>query len=496
MDPRLWAEIRRLYFVEKMSKSEIARLKVIDRGTVKRAIESKSPPRYKPPAKKHSKLDPYKGKISELLSEYPSLSVVRILEEIKKDGYQGGRSILSDYVLKVRGPKREKFLRIETLPGEQAQCDWGNFGYVYFGEYKRPLSCFVMTLSFSRLVYLEFTVSQRLEDFIRCHVNAFNFYGGVPKEILYDNLKQVVLLREGKEIHFNPEFMAFAGTYLVHPVPCRPGRGSDKGKTESGIKYVRNNFWAGRKFEDFWDIKKQSVDWRDNTANQRIHGTTHEKPALRFERERTYLQPLPPHTYDCSIPIPVKSSKDCRIKFDSNIYSVPFRYGLKVLTVKATPDKVNIYCDSKFVCSHSRSYLKYQVIENPAHYKGLIGRKASARPFKLRDEFFSLGKGAEEYFKGLIHADINLTRHLDRILKLRHEYGKTEVLGAIDHALRYGAFGAQYIENIIIQRRTKAGEPVNKTPISICNPELAATDVEERDPANYDELLEEGGSTQ
>ena len=103
---------------------------------------------------------------------------------------------------------------------------------------------------------------------------------------------------------------------------------------------------------------------------------------------------------------------------------------------------------------------------------------------------------AEKYFKGLIQQDLNLTRHLDRILKLRHEYGKTEVLGAIYHALKYGAYGAQYIENIIIQRRTKAGEPINKTPISIHNPELAATDVEERDLANYDKLFEEGDQTQ
>lgn len=496
MDPTLWAEIKRLYFVEKMSKSEIARLKVIDRGTVKRAIESKTPPKYNRPIKQGSKLDIYKGKISELLSEYPSLSIVRILEEIKKDGYQGGRSILSEHVSKIRGPKREKFLRIETLPGEQAQCDWGNFGYVYFGEYKRPLSCFVMTLSFSRLLYLEWTVSQCLEDFIRCHVNAFNFFGGVTKEVLYDNLKQVVLQRSGKEIHFNPKFMEFAGIYLFRPIPCRPGRGSDKGKTESGVKYIRNNFWAGRKFTDFWDIKKQGIDWRDNTANQRIHGTTHEKPVVRFERERNQLKLLPPHPYDCSIPVPVKSSKDCRIKFDSNIYSVPFRYGLRVLTVKAAPEKVNIYCDHKLICSHPRSYLKYQVIENPAHYKGLLGRKTAARPFKLRDEFLSLGKEAEKYFKGLIQADINLTRHLDRILKLRHKYGKTEIMGAIHHALKYGAYGAQYIENIIIQRRTKAGEPVNKIPISISNPELANTNVEERDLANYDELLEEGGQTQ
>ncbi len=159
MDPGLWAEIRRLYFIEKLSKSEMARLKVIDRGTVKRAIESSSPPRYSRPVKQESKLDMHKGRIAELFSEYPSISVVRILEEIKKGDYHGGRSILSDYLRKVRGPKREKFLRIETLPGEQAQCDWGNFGYVSFGEYKRPLSCFVMTLSYSRLIYLEFTVS-------------------------------------------------------------------------------------------------------------------------------------------------------------------------------------------------------------------------------------------------------------------------------------------------------------------------------------------------
>lgn len=490
MDPKLWAEIRRLYYGEKMSKSEIARRLVIDRGTVKRAVESSSPPRYSRPVKQNTKLEPYKEKIALLTREYPSISGVRVLEEIRKDGYDGGRSILGDYLRKVRGPKQEKFLRIETLPGEQAQCDWGNFGYVDFGGYKRPLSCFVMTLSYSRLLYLEFTVSQRLEDFIRCHANAFKFFSGVTKEVLYDNLKQVVIKREGREIHFNRQFMAFAGAYLFKPVPCRPYRGSDKGKVESGVKYIRNNFWSGREFDDFWDIKKQSVEWRDNIANRRIHGTTHEQPMARFERERDKLQPLPLHPYDCTIPEPVKSSRDCRVKFDSNIYSVPSRYGLKVLTVRATPEKVNIYSGHKLVASHERSYLKYQVIEAPAHYRGLVGKKAAAKPFKLRDEFAGLGESAEEYLKGLIQAEINLDRHLKRIIALRHQYGKTEVLGAVDRALKYGAYGAQYIENIIIQRRTRDGESVNDTSVFITNPEAAAAYVEETDPAIYDELVE------
>ncbi len=495
MNEELWAEIRRLHFVEKRGKSEIARMKVLDRATVRRAIASATPPRYHRPVYRESKLDPYRERIRELITRYPRLSAVRILQEIRRAGYQGGRSILGEYVSTIRPPRREAFLRIETAPGEQAQCDWANFGQIPCGDYQRPLSCFAMILSFSRLLYLEFTVSQRLEDFIRCHVNALRFFGGCVKEVLYDNLKQVVLQRHGHQIHFNPRFMEFAGVYLFRPRLCRPGRGSDKGKIENAIKYIRGSFWAGRDFKDLPDLNNQAAAWRDTVANQRLHGTTHEKPVERFERERRALEPLPEQPFDTSIIQPVKASKDCRVKFDSNIYSVPFRYAVKVLLVKATAEKVHIYHDRQLVATHPRSYLKHQLIENPAHYRGLVGKRPSARPAKLRDEFLSLGGHAERYLEGLIRQDANLTHHLARILALRHEYGKTEVLGALERALGFGAFGAPYIENIIIQRRTRAGEPLGGSGLLLpARPELLTQEVQEPDPAHYDELLEEGDS--
>lgn len=354
----------------------------------------------------------------------------------------------------------------------------------------RKFSCFVMVLSYSRMLYLEFTLSQKIDAFIQAHINAFRFFGGIPKKILYDNLKSVVLFRMGEEIGFNRHFMDFVGYYLFEPRLCRPYRGSDKGKVESGIKYVKGNFLAGREFKDLEDLEMQGIDWRDNTANVRIHGTTHKRPVDRFKEEESKLLPLPQRDYDPIIPVPVKSSPDCRIKFDSNIYSVPSRFTRKTLTVKATKYEVFIYYKERLIASHRRSFGKYRIIEDPRHCQRLLERKKMAIESKVKDEFISLGEEARPYLEGLIKRNCNLSRELAQILKLRHIYGRTEVLGAILRALRYEAFGASYIENIIITNRTKRGEVLFHKEITLpCN--LVNTEIEERHPCIYDILLME-----
>lgn len=166
---------------EKLSQREVARRLRIDRGTVKRALKSSTPSRRKSKLR-GSQLDRYKGQIKELIQNYPALSSVRVIEEIAKAGYKGSLTLVRNYLRKIRPVKKEAYLRIETLPAESAQVDWANCGYIKVEGTIRKLSCFVMVLSYSRLLYVEFTISQRLEDFINCHINAFHYYNGVPKK--------------------------------------------------------------------------------------------------------------------------------------------------------------------------------------------------------------------------------------------------------------------------------------------------------------------------
>lgn len=490
MTPEVWAEIRRLYFIEKLSKRRIARTMRVDKKTVGRAINMEE---YRPKKVlgRPSKLDVYKKDIAELLEEYKDISGERIYEELKKKGYTGKLSILRDYLRKVRAPQKEAYLRIETLAAESAQVDWANCGSIKIGEHTRKLSCFVMVLSYSRFMYLEFTLSQRIEDFMRCHVNAFRYFGGVPRKILYDNLSSVVLVRFGREIRFNPRFEAFSGYYLFKPVLCNPGMPHEKGRVENMIKYIKNNFMAGRVFKSFPDLKSQSIDWRDQVANVRIHGTTHKRPVDLYQLEKEKLMELPPKDYDTSIAIPIRATKDCRVKFDANTYSVPFQYASKTVTLKATSYKVEIYDDIKLIATHQRSYEKYLAIEDPKHYQDLLAMKKKARRYKMRDKFLFLGEGCEAYLSGMVNSELNLSHHLEKILEMVDTYGKTEVLGAINHALKYGAFGCDYIKNIILQQRAKRGQKIIN-PISIVgNSEFADASVEERDLNLYDNLFEE-----
>jgi len=493
MNVETWAEIRRLHLVEGVSMRKIARIMHLDKKTVRRAIrmEEYQGKKARSP-RRDSKLDLYKKDIAELLEKYPHISGQRIYEEITKRGYRGKISILRDYLHKARDYKQPAYLRVETLPGEQAQVDWADCGSIKIGEHTRKLSCFVMVLSYSRLMYLEFSLSQRLEDFMQCHVNAFRFFGGIPRKMLYDNLKSVVLVRFGREIRFNPRFEAFRGYYLFEAIPCNPYSGHEKGRVESGIKYVKNNFMAARAFKSFWDLKAQSIEWRDKTANVRLHGTTRKRPLDLYEIEKEKLMKLPEKDYDTSMVIPTRSTKDCRVRFGTNTYSVPFEYASNPLTLKANSEWVMIYKDKRLIASHRRCFEKYLVIEDPKHYEGLLAMKKKARKYKMRDAFLGLGEGCEAYLRGMVTCELNLSHHIEKIMEMADMYGRAVVLRAINHALKYEAYGCDYIKNIILQQRAKEKQGKAINPISITgNKEFASVSVEKRDLDLYDSLFAE-----
>ena len=493
METHVWAEIRRLRQVENISLSEIARRMHIDRKTVRNALQGEILPQRKMHRIRTSKLDAYKDHITDRLNEYPELPATVLYEEIRRLGYPGKLRILWHYLAGIRQRKREPFLRIETLPGEYAQVDWANCGTVQIGSAVRKLSCFVMVLSYSRMLYLEFRLSQCLEDFVQCHINAFNFFGGVPRKILYDNVKTVVLSRLGSDIRMNPRFVACAGVFLFEPVCCNPGRGNEKGKVESGIKYIRSSFLAGRPM--VWPhIMVDAVHWRDEIANVRVHATTREHPLNRFDKEKTRLLSLPEKPYDASIIRPVNATSQALVHFDGNRYSVPYARAYNALTLKATLHEVNVFAGIHRIAMHKRSYERGMVIENPAHYAGLLAEKKKAMTSKLKDQFLGLGKLSHAYLESLITSDLHLPHHIRTIMEYVQVYGKTEVLQAMDHALKHLAYGAPYLKNIIFQQRSARGIPESVPIIIPANPSWTRICVEEQDLSLYDDLCAEKSS--
>lgn len=494
VNAELWAEIRRLFNVEKLSQSAIASRLRLDRKTVRRALSSDQTPAPRAPVAKSSKLDPFKPYLESRLKEYPELTGAKLLIELKKIAYPGGYSQLKEYLRTVRPDKKEVFLRIETLPGEQAQVDWANCGSIRVGSALRNLSCFVMVLSYSRMIYLEFTLSQCLEDFLACHVRAFRFFKGIPKKILYDNLKTVVLSRVGKEIRFNPKFMDFAGYCLFEPIACGVARGNEKGKVESGIKYIRQSFLAGYAIVNWPDLQRDAVSWRDCVANIRNHGTTREKPIDRCVREEGLLSSVPEKDYDTSIIRPVKATNQAFVLFDVNAYSVPWLLAFKALTLKATAHEVHVFNGIDLVASHVRSYEKHLYFEKPEHRQGLLASKKRAQAAKLYDTFLMLGEGVQQYLDGLIHTELHLPHHLQKIMDMVAQYGKTEVLQALHQALQYKAFGAPYIQNIIIQQRARRGLKETPPIQVVKKPQWAQMTVEEQDLELYDDLFKNNGN--
>jgi transposase len=491
MDSQTWADIRRLFEVEHLTQRQIARRLGIHRYTVKRALGFvDAPPGRAAPPLRPSKIDPYKDYLARRLQEYPELSGAKLFGEIRAQGYSGGYTVLKEHLAGVRPARKEVFLRLETLPGEAAQVDWANCGSIVIGNARRKLSCFVMVLSWSRMMYLEFTLSQTLGDFLACHVNAFKFFGGIPKKILYDNLKTVVLTRVGRDIRFHNAFLDFAGCHLFEPKPCNVRRANEKGIVENGIRFVRSSFLEGYEIIDFSSLQRDAIAWRDDVANVRIHGTTHERPADRLAHEQLLLQKVPDRPYDTAFTKSVQADSQAFIRFDTNRYSVPWALAHQALTLKVSAHNLRLYNDQELVVEHIRSYEKYLTFELPEHRKGLLAKRRGAHAAKLTEAFQALGEPAKQYLHGMLAAELHLPYHITKIMNLVARFGKAEVLGAIERALFFKACGGPYIQNIIFQCRARRGAP-DLPPLELATrPEWTDITIEEHNLDIYDAIFE------
>lgn len=458
IDEQLWAEARRLFHVEHLSKSEIARRLQLDRSTVARALGSEVAPQYRR-QQRGSMVLPHLDAVRARLHEYPEISSARLLIELRTAGYRGGYTALKEVVRELRPRSREAFLRRETEPGQEAQVDWGSFGVLEIDGARRPLSCFVMVLGYSRMLHLSFTVSQRMEDFLRCHVEAFQFFGGVPHRILYDNLRSVVLARSGTTVRFHPRFTEFAGAHLFVPRPCGVRKPHEKGKVERAIQYIRNSFFNGRSYADLCDLNAQAIRWRDQVASLRLHAVTRSRPTDLFPRDRAQLLPLPARPFDTDVIVALRSTQQCLVHFDGNAYSVPFQSASRSLLLRATASRVAVFDKEKLVAEHLRSYARHRVIEKPDHVRRLLERKRAASAVKSRDLLLALCAEGRPFLDGLLARGRRLDAHLSRIAELVHQHGPAAVASAIAQALEQRLFGAGYVEEFIRARDARPRSP-------------------------------------
>ena len=316
IDYQTFCQIRLLHDQRKLSISQIAAELELSPLTVAKWVQIPTFQQRKSP-KRSSKLDPFKGQIVAMLERH-AYTAQQILQQLSPQGYAGAYSILKDFVRKVRPVHKPAFLKLEFAAAEAAQVDWGSFGSVAVGSTRRRLSFFVMVLCYSRLMYVEFTLKETMEQFLSCFQNALTFMGGTTKKIIIDNLKVGVLRHPiGGQAQFNPRFLDFAAHHGFEPVACNVRKANEKGRVENGVGYVKKNFLSGLEIPSFQAINPAARQWLDTVANVRIHGETNCKPRELFDQEKSLLRALPVMPYDCAVLKPCSVNGCCRVRFDA-----------------------------------------------------------------------------------------------------------------------------------------------------------------------------------
>ena len=371
----VWHEIHSRFKL-KESKKSIARTMGLSVQTVRKILKQSTPKPYKRSPSGQGILSPYEDHIRARLPAV-GYNAQSIFEEIQAQGYAGSYESVKRFVRPLREKASvEATVRFETPPGKQGQVDWGQC-WTYLANKRARVHLFVMTLGYSRRMFAEGTWNEKLPTFLKCHENAFDFFDGLPHEMVYDNAKAVVISRDfqGRHVKWNHTFWDFATYYGFRPWAHRPYRAQTKGKVESGVKYVKR-FLRGKSFTSLDHLNESLLDWILNVADQRIHGTTHRKPAEMFEQERDLLIP---HTGKPRYQLQQRAirhvARDCMVSFETNRYSVPFRFVGQEVEVQAWKDRILIFHQDRLIVSHRRCEGRYRHQIDKEHYHGIFYRE-------------------------------------------------------------------------------------------------------------------------
>jgi transposase len=457
--PAQHAEMRRLYFGEHWKIGTIASTLGVHHDTVRAAlgrdVGTRRHARERP-----SILDPYLPFLRDTLTQYPRLRATRLFEMVRARGYRGSVVQLRRLVHTLRPAVAPTvYRRLTTLVAEEAQVDWGGFGAIRLGHGTRPLSAFVMVLSYSRALTALFTLDQTLESFLRGHVEAFATFQGCARTLVYDNLRSAVLERAGTAIRFQPRLLELAGHYHFAPRLCTPGRGNEKGKIERQIQYLRHAFFAARTFRDVDDLNAQFRQWRDTIAHQRPHPEQRDHTIAEvFADEQPCLLPLPAHPFSTEVLRVVSAAKTPYVLFDRNQYSIPHTHVRRPLTLLASATTVRVLDGPEEIATHPRSFDSGQTIEQAAHVAGLIAATRQANHLTARDRLRLAVPAVATLYERLAARGDALRPQTIRLCALLDDYGPQELETAITEALARDALGAGAIAHILETRRRQRGQ--------------------------------------
>jgi transposase len=494
--PAVEAQILRYYHVEKWTPGTIAAQLHIHHGVVRRVLAQAGLPRIER-SPRRSKIDAYLPFIAQTLEQFPRLTASRLYAMVRERGYSGRPDHFRHLISCHRPrPKAEAYLRLRTLPGEQAQVDWAHMGHIEVGRARRPLMAFVMVLSYSRQIFLRFFLDARMENFLRGHVAAFTAWGGVPRVLLYDNLKSAVLERRGDAIRFHPTLLAFAGHYRYEPRPVAIARGNEKGRVERAIRYVRDAFFAARSFTDIEDLNAQANLWcAGPAADRRCPDDPERTVGDVFAEEKSRLLALPDNPIPLFEHVAVSVGKTPYVRFDLNDYTVPHSHVRRILTVIADTHEVRIADGADVLARHPRSYDKGAQVEDPTHIQALVDDKHAAHQHSANDTLARAAPASQALLNRAAERGANLGAITSALMRLLERYGAAALQDAILDALVRDVAHPNAVRQALERQREQIG---TAPPVALVLPaHVRGRDTPVRPHAleTYDQLKETNNAT-
>ncbi len=489
---QLEAEILRLFHAERWRIGTLAAQLGVHHTTVRRVLAAAGLPAGRQ-SLRPSMADPYVGFIVETLEKYPTLRASRLYEMVRQRGYPGRPDHFRAVVARYRPrPQAEAYLRLRTLPGEQAQVDWAHFGKLTIGRAVRPLMGFVMVLSWSRQIFLRFYLAASMANFCRGHVDGFNWLGAVARNILYDNLKSAVLERIGDAIRFHPTLLELAAHYRFCPRPVAVARGNEKGRVERAIRYARDSFFAARAFADIDDLNAQALEWCEGLAADRRcpqDATCSVREA--FAAEKPHLLALPQQPFPTDEMVQVQVGKTPYARFDLNDYSVPHTHVRRMLTVVADLKSLRVLDATEVIATHARSWDRGRQIEDETHVRELVEYKRKAREHRGMDRLHHAAPSSQQLFAQIAQRGGNLGSVTCGLIRLLDAYGAEAVELSIQEALVQGVPHLAAVRQILDRNRHARGQPPALAVTLPDDPRVRDVVISSHQLADYEQLRQD-----